>query len=379
MPAQRDYYEVLGVSRDASPDEIKRAYRKVALKSHPDRNPGDEEATTRFKEASEAYDVLRDADKRQRYDRYGHAGVQGRSGAGQFHDVQDIFNAFGDLFEGFGGFGGRSSGGGSRMRRGASLRTSLTIDLLDAASGTTKTVEIERRELCGDCGGTGAEPGTSPEACDYCGGHGQVLRSQGFFRVQTDCPACHGQGSVIRNKCGTCRGAGRTSEQTKLEVRVPAGVDTGMQLCLRGEGEAGENGGPRGDLYVVMQVREHSLFEREGSDLRCHVPVTYSQAALGAEIEIPLLDGRRMHTIPAGTQPGEQFHLVGLGMPDPHGGRRGDLIVEAVVEVPRKLSERQEELLRELAEIEQRNVSPHQKSFFEKLKEYFVSEDDDDE
>ena len=379
MPAQRDYYEVLGVSRDASADEIKRAYRKVALKCHPDRNPGDEEATARFKEASEAYDVLRDDTKRQRYDQYGHAGVQGRGGAGgQFHDVQDIFNAFGDLFEGFGFFGGQQ-GGGNRARRGASLRTSLTIDLIEAATGTTKSVEIKRQEPCGDCGGSGAEPGTSPETCDYCGGHGQVVRSQGFFRVQTDCPACHGQGRVIRSKCGSCRGSGRIAKTSQQEVRIPAGIDNGMQLCIRGEGEAGSNGGLRGDLYIVMHVREHPLFERDGQDLHCRVPITFAQAALGAEIEIPLIDGRQMHTIPPGTQPGEQFQLRGRGMPDPHGGRPGDLIVEAVVEVPARLSERQEELLRELATLDHRDVSPHRKSFFEKLKDWFVPEEESEE
>ena len=373
--SKRDCYEVLGVSREASAEEIKRAYKKLALANHPDRNPGDEEAVTRFKEASEAFEVLRDPDKRARYDRFGWQGVSGPAGGGGFRDVSDIFDAFGDLFEGFGFFGGRS-GGGRRgrggARRGASLRTSVSIDLLQAARGSAHDIELDRHKTCGTCGGSGARSGTRPEACDYCGGYGQVVQSQGIFRIQTTCPACRGAGHVVREKCPDCGGDGQTIEHVKLQVKIPAGVDTGMQLRLQSEGEPGAGGGPRGDLYVDIQVREHPLFQREGLHLTCQVPITFSQAALGTTLDVPVLDGRHELEVPAGTQPGEVFRLRSRGMPDPQGRGRGDLFVQVQVEVPRKLGERQEELIRELAEIEHRDVSPHRKSFFEKLKEYFT-------
>jgi molecular chaperone DnaJ len=372
MASKRDYYEVLGVPRDATPDQLKKAYKKLALANHPDRNPGDQEAVARFKESAEAFEVLNDPKKRSLYDRYGHAGL-GSNGAG-FGDVGDIFEAFGDLFEGFGFFGGTRQRG--RTRAGDSLRTAITIDLLDAATGCSRKLDVSRRETCGTCQGTGAKPGTQPERCDYCGGHGRVVQSQGFFRVQTTCPRCHGAGTFVRDKCDDCHGAGRIAKQVRLEVKVPAGVDNGMQLCLRGEGESGIEGGPRGDLYVDIRVREHALFERDGKHLRCQIPVTFTQAALGTELEIPLLTGRHQLRIPAGTQPGEIVELRGLGMPDPHGGRPGHLFVHVQVEVPKVLDERQEELLRELADIEQSNVSAHRKSFFEKLKDLFTTDDD---
>ncbi len=377
MATRRDYYEVLDVPRAASPEEIKKAYKKLALANHPDRNPGDEQAVSRFKEAAEAFEVLSDADKRARYDRYGHAGVSGNGRTG-FSDVSDIFDAFGDLFEGFGLFGG---GGRTRSRRrsgrkGESLATSITIDLLEAAAGCTRDLDVRRREICSTCRGSGAKPGTTPDRCDYCGGHGQVVQSQGFFRIQTTCPACRGEGTVIRDRCSHCGGTGREAKNIKLEVKIPPGVDTGMQLCLRGEGEPGHGGGPRGDLYVDIHVRPHPLFQRDGTRLICRVPITYSQAALGAELDVPVLDGRYTLSIPPGTQPGEVFRLRDFGMPDPHGGRRGDLHVEVQVEVPKKLNDRQEELLRELAELERADVSPHRKSFFESLKDYFGLHDD---
>lgn len=377
MASKRDYYEVLGVPRDASPSDIKKSYRKLALENHPDRNPGDDEATNRFKEAAEAFEVLSDSQKRSRYDQYGHAGVSG-NGAGGFHDVSDIFEAFGDLFGGFGMGGGRR-GGRSRARRGEHLRSSLTIDLLDAASGCTRSLKLARHKSCSVCHGTGAEPGSSPEACDYCGGAGQVVQSQGFFRIQTTCPACRGEGTIVRSKCDDCRGSGFELEHVELEVKVPAGIDNGMQLCLRGEGERGPRGGPPGDLYVDIIVEEHPLFHREGSTLTCRIPITFTQAALGTELEIPVLDGRDVLTIPPGTQPGESFRLRGQGMPDPHGGRRGDLFVEVLVEVPHELSEEQETLFRQLAELEHADVSPHRKSFFEKLKDYFAPHDEAEE
>ena len=369
--AKRDCYEVLGVSRDASPEEIKKAYKKLALANHPDRNPGDDEAVARFKEASEAFEILHDTDKRARYDRYGWQGVSGPGGGG-FRDVGDIFDAFGDLFEGFGFFSGRSSRGGVRGRRGTSLRTAVSIELMEAARGCTKELKLDRHVTCKTCSGSGARPGSQADRCDYCGGHGQVVQSQGIFRIQTTCPACRGAGTVIRDKCPECRGAGQTVEHASLQVKIPAGVDTGMQLRLQGEGEPGSGGGPRGDLYVDIQVREHPLFRREGLHLTCQVPITYSQAALGATVDVPVLDGRHELTIPAGTQPGEVIRLRGRGMPDPQGHRTGDLFVQVQVEVPRKLTDRQEELIRELAEIERADVSSHRKSFFEKLKEYFA-------
>ena len=377
MASKRDYYEVLGVARGASQDEIKKAYRKLAIANHPDRNPGDAEAVVRFKEAAEAFEILSDPDKRARYDRYGHAGVSGAGGS-PFTDVGDIFEAFGDLFEGFGLGGGGRSRQGRRARRGAHLRTSVRIELLDAAKGCTREIELDRRETCGTCNGSGSKPGTKPQKCDYCGGAGQVVQSQGFFRIQTTCPACRGAGEVIRDPCADCRGSGRVSKPVRLEVKIPPGVDNGMQLRVPGEGEPGELGGPRGDLYVDIHVKDHPLFEREGTNLTCDVPITFAQAALGATLEVPTLDGRHELEIKAGTQPDEVFRLKGSGMPDPHGGRRGDLFVRVQVEVPKKLSERQEELIRELAEIEQADVSPHRTSFFEKLKEYFSPSDENE-
>tara|TARA_B100000029_G_scaffold454894_1_gene481721 strand:+ start:267 stop:1403 length:1137 start_codon:yes stop_codon:yes gene_type:complete len=378
MAEKRDYYEVLGVDRDASAAEIKKSYKKIALKNHPDRNPGDDSAVERFKEAAEAFDVLSNPDKKARYDRFGHAGLQGGGGAGPsgFSDVGDIFSMFGDIFEGF-GFGGGRPGGGRRVRRGSHLQTSLSIELPDAAEGCTRTIEISRHESCGTCSGSGARPGSAAESCDYCGGHGRVVQSQGIFSVQTTCPACQGEGQIIRDKCDDCRGEGRVPQTVTLDVKVPAGIDSGMRLCLRGEGESGSLGGPRGDLYVEIDVADHPLFQREGPHLICQVPITFTQAALGAIIEIPVLEGRHTLDVPAGTQPGHVFRIRGGGMPDPRGGRAGDLHVEVQVEVPRKLGDEQEELLRQLAEIEQANVSPHRKSFLDTLMDWFSSDEDD--
>ena len=372
MATKRDYYEVLGVEKTSSDDEIKRAYRKLAAKHHPDRNPGDEAAVTAFKEAAEAFDILSNPDKRARYDRFGHAGVDGAAGGGGagFGDVGDIMDAFGDMFGDFFG-GGRKGGGGSRARRGNSLQTSLTIDLLDAAVGCSRDLEIDKHVSCVTCNGTGAKPGTKPTTCDYCGGRGQVVQSQGFFRVQTTCPGCRGQGQIVRDKCTDCRGSRVVARSSKIAVKVPAGVDNGMQLCLRGEGEAGESGGPPGDLYVEIHVKPHNLFDRDGKNLTCQVPITFAQAALGTEIDIPILTGKHRVTVSPGTQPGEILRLRGQGMPDPHGGSRGDLHVQFQVEVPKKLNKKQEELLRQLAELDDKQVSAHRKSFFESLKEFF--------
>lgn len=378
MATKRDYYEVLGVSRDAGGDEIKKAYKKLAIKYHPDRNQGDDEAVAKFKEAAEAFEVLGNDEKRARYNRFGHEGVQGAAGrgGGSFNDINDIFDVFGDLFDGFGMGGGRRRGGGRRPTQGDSLKTRLEIDLLEAAKGCEKTVEIRRKETCNTCDGSGAKPGSEADSCDYCGGHGQVVQSQGFFRVQTTCPACKGEGKIIRDKCSDCSGAGKIPESVKLDVKVPAGVDTGMTLRLTDEGEAGSLGGPRGDLYVEIHVREHPLFHRDGPDLICEVPISYTQAVLGAEIEIPCLEGKTQHYIYPGTQPGEVIRIRGGGMPDPRGGRAGDLQLHVILEVPKKIDSEQEALLRELAEHEHASVSPHRSSFFDKLKEWFVPTDD---
>jgi molecular chaperone DnaJ len=379
MAGQRDYYEVLGVAKSASSLEIRKAYKKLAIETHPDRNPGDEEAVVRFKACAEAYEVLSDDSKRARYDRYGHAGVQGGGGGGhQFTDLNDIFEHFSDVFEGFGAFGGgrsRKSG----PQRGEHLRASVTIDLKTAFRGCERELRVRRSKSCERCKGSGAEPGSSAHRCDYCGGRGQVVQSQGFFRVQTTCPACRGSGSIIRDKCTECQGSGRESEEVLLSIQIPAGIDNGMQLCLRGEGEAGPNGGPRGDLYVDIHVKEHSLFNREGTQLVCSIPISYTQAALGAKLEVPLLDGSHTLEIPAGTQPGAVFRIRGQGMPDPRGGRRGDLHVEVQLDVPKKLDEEHEELLRKLADYEKTSVSPHHKSWLEKLKDFIAGDDDDEE
>lgn len=315
MASKRDYYEVLGVEKGTHADVIKKAYKKLALANHPDRNPGDEDAVERFKEASEAFEVLNDTEKRSLYNRYGHAGVTGANGGPSFTDVGDIFDAFGDLFEGFGFSGGGGRGGPSRARQGTSLKTSITIDLLDAAAGCSRNIEIRRKELCTTCDGSGAKPGSRAETCDYCAGNGQVVQSQGFFRVQTTCPACRGEGNIVREKCGDCGGSGRTSEKVQLEVKVPAGVDNGMELRLTGEGEPGDAGAPRGDLYVAIRVKAHPLFQRDERHLTCRVPITCAQAALGTTMEIPILEGRYELAVPAGTQPGEVIKLRGYGMP----------------------------------------------------------------
>ena len=384
MASQRDYYEILEVTKTASGEEIKRSYKKIVIKNHPDKNPGDEEAIARFKEAAEAYEVLSDPDKRSRYDRFGHAGVQAGAGGGQqFHDLGEIFEHFGDLFEGFGFFGGKSGGGGRRGRGGATkggdIRSSVSIDLASAASGCEREIHVKRKKPCVRCKGSGAEPGTEPARCDYCGGQGQVIQSQGFFRVQTTCPACRGAGQIVRHKCNTCFGSGRQDEAAALSVKIPAGIEDEMQLCVRGEGESGTQGGPSGDLYVLVNVKEHSLFRRQGPQLRCRVPLSYSQAALGTTVEIPLIRGKQSLEIPPGTQPGDVITLRGKGMPELRGGRSGDLHVEIQLEVPRKLEPEQEVLIRKLAEFEHRNVLPHTKSWFDRLKDLWKNDKEEED
>jgi molecular chaperone DnaJ len=371
MAEKRDYYEILGVARTATSKELADAYRKLAIKYHPDKNPGNEEAILRFKEAAEAFEVLNDSEKRARYDRYGHAGVDGGA---QFHDVNDIFSAFGDIFGGGGIFGDifGSGRGGRRVRKGADVGAQVTLDLLEAARGVTKSVQFERHEPCQECQGSGARPGTKPQSCNYCGGRGQVVQSSGMFRVQSTCPVCHGDGKVVKDPCPKCSGHGVVARRIKRDVVIPAGVDHQMRVRLAGEGEPSPNGGPPGDAYVLIEIREHPLFQREGNHLICRVPITYAQAALGASIEVPTLEGPDTIEIPAGTQPADVFKLRGRGMADPRGRGKGDLLVQVNLDVPKKLSPREEELLRELAKEENANVSTHRKTFLERLKDYLV-------
>jgi molecular chaperone DnaJ len=373
MATKRDYYEVLDLKREADADEIKRAYRQHALKNHPDKNPGDPDAERRFKEAAEAYEVLSDQAKRQRYDRYGHAGLEG-AGVHDFRNAEDIMSAFSDIFGGgmFGDlFGQRRRG----PRAGQDLLMKLEIDLLEAARGATKQVEISRQEVCGECRGSGAKKGTVATTCNYCGGQGQVVQSRGFFQVATTCPSCGGEGVRITDPCTSCRGSGRVPSTAQLKVDIPPGVETGMWLQLRNQGEPGDPGAPRGNLRIQIQVRKHPFFERVQNDLHCQIPISFPQAALGAEIEVPTLDGTDRLHVPRGTQSGDTLKLKGRGMPDINGRGRGDELIEVMVETPKHLSERQEELLRELAEIEHESVSPKRKRFFEKLRDYFTEED----
>jgi molecular chaperone DnaJ len=371
MVDQRDYYEVLEVARQASSAEITAAYRKLAIRFHPDKNPGDSDAANRFKEAARAFEVLSNNDLRSRYDRYGHAGVEGGR-RHDFNDISDVFEAFGDLFGGsiFGeAFGGQRRG--SRARKGRDVFCQVKLSLLEAARGTTTTVEFDRHETCGECDGSGARKGTKPKPCDYCSGRGQVIQSAGVFRLQTTCPACRGAGSVIRDRCEACGGEGLTAEHVARKVTIPAGVDRDVRVRLAGEGEPGADGGPPGDCYCVIEIEDHPFLVREGRDLHCEVPVSFTQAALGATIEVPTLDGAKPLEITRGTQPGDIVRVRGLGMPEVRGRGIGDLHVHVHVEVPKTLSPRAEELLRELALEEHAEVSPRRKSFFSRLAEYF--------
>jgi len=367
MSDKRDFYDVLGVPRNATEAQISEVYRKLALKYHPDRNPGDDEAIVKFKEAAEAFEVLSHPEKRARYDRYGVAGVEG--GAPHFHDISDIFQAFGDILGG--GLFGEFFGGGNTVRRGADVRTEVKVDLLEAARGTTKIVRFMRHQRCDTCKGSGAKPGTNPETCRYCGGRGRVVQSTGVFSIQTTCPSCHGNGRVIRDACLECSGSGYVQRKITHKVDIPAGVDTGTQMRLNGEGEPNPNGGPPGDCYCFIQVSEHPLFQRDGKNLICQVPITYPQAALGSSIDVPTLDGKETLDIPPGTQTGEVFTLRGRGMPDIRSRGRGNLLVQVHIEVPKKLTNNHGELLRQLAELENTHVTPKRKNFIEKLKDYF--------
>jgi molecular chaperone DnaJ len=367
MANKRDYYEILGVRREADDEEIKKAYRRLAMQYHPDRNVGDAEAEGKFKEAAEAYEVLRDPAKRQRYDRYGHAGLEGMN-VPHFDDPEAVFNLFGDLFGDF--FGQRGRHG---PFAGRDLQTVVELDLVEAYRGTTKSLTITRGERCGECHGSGSRPGSQPRPCRRCRGQGVLLMRVGFLPIQQQqtCPDCRGRGVVITDPCTVCRGQGRVEARPTLEVAIPAGVDTGMRLRVSAEGEAGEPGAPNGDLYVVLRVREHPLFHRQDLNLICQVPITFSQAALGGDVDIPSLDGRLPYKLKRGVQSGDVQRISGKGMPNLRGGRPGDLLVQFVIETPRQLTKRQEELFRELAELDRQHVSPQRKSFLDKLRDFF--------
>ena len=376
--AKRDYYEVLGVDKGADDDALKKAYRRLAMKYHPDRNPDDKQAEERFKEAKEAYEVLTDAERRAAYDRFGHAGVDAAAGArggGGFGaggaSFTDIFgDVFGDIFGGGGG-----ARGGARVFRGADLRYDLAVSLEDAVGGTTVQISVPRRVACKKCNGSGAEPGTTPEKCPTCGGHGVVRMQQGFLQMQQTCPHCRGSGTVISTPCSECGGHGRTQETRTLSVKIPAGIDDGDRIRLAGEGEAGENGGPSGDLYVQVRVREHPIFEREGNNLLSEVPIAFATATLGGEIEVPTLSGKVLLKIPAETQTGRVFRLRGKGVKALRGGATGDLLCRVVVETPVKLNKKQKQLLdefnRTLTEDTTRH-SPRADTWFDGVKRFFT-------
>jgi len=347
---RRDYYEILGVDRSASDEEVKKSYRRLAMQYHPDRNPGDKKAEEKFKEAAEAYEVLRDAEKRKIYDRYGHEGINGTGFRG-FSGFDDIFTNFSDIFEDVFGFTGARTRTRSAVRQGADLRYDLKISFMDAVKGTTTQIELEKFERCAECSGTGAAAGTQPESCPRCAGRGTVTQSSGFFTISTTCPQCRGAGRVIKNPCKACFGTGKARSRKTVSLRIPAGVETGSRLRLRGEGEEGDFGGPSGDLYVFLHVEPHEFFERDGYDILCQVPVSITQAALGATIEVPTVEGKESLKIPRGTQSGRVFRLKGKGVAHLKGLGRGDQVVQVLVKIPTNLTKKQEELLKEFAKL----------------------------
>ena len=349
---KRDYYETLNVSRDAGDEEIKRAYRKMAMQYHPDRNPGDREAEEKFKEAAEAYEILRDREKRQIYDQFGHEGLKGTGFSG-FSGFNDIFSSFSDIFEDFFGFG-TSRSRQERPRKGSDLRYNMELTLEEAFSGKEEKISFKKWESCEVCNGSGIRPGSVPQTCGTCQGSGNIVRSQGFFQIKTTCPACNGRGKIITYPCGECKGQGKVRIERSINLKIPPGVDTGSQLRLRDEGEPGEHGGPHGDLFVFIHVKENSFFSREGNHLYCKVPISFIQAALGDTITIPVL-GEENHKevqIPQGTQPGDVISVPGYGMPIIGRRQNGDLIIKLIVKIPKKLNKRQKELLEEFAESE---------------------------
>lgn len=366
--SKRDFYEVLGVERGATEAEVKKAYRRLAMRFHPDRNPDDKDAEDKFKEATEAYEVLSDKDKRAAYDQYGHAGVDPQMGGGGFGGA-GFSDMFGDVFSDFFGGGGRRGG----PQRGSDLRYTMELTLEEAVRGKTVEIRVPTLAECKACDGSGAKKGTKPVTCSTCNGMGQVRMQQGFFAVQQTCPRCHGSGQMITDPCGSCHGQGRVEESKTLSVKVPAGVDTGDRIRLTGEGEAGAQGGPAGDLYVVVNVKPHDIFERDGRNLHCEVPISIVDATLGGELEVPTLDGRVKLKIPEGTQTGKLFRLRGKGVTPVRGGGVGDLMCRVVVETPVKLNKRQRELLEELRESLQgdQSHSPRATGWFDGMKRFF--------
>jgi len=374
---KRDYYEVLGVSRGASEDEIKKAYKKMARKYHPDLNPGDKTAEEKFKEVNEAYEVLSDADKKARYDQYGHAGVDPNFGAGGFGGGFDGSFDFGDLGDIFGSFFGGGFGGGRRTnpnapQRGESIRMSIAISFEEAAFGCEKAVTVERYEACDTCHGNGCAPGTSPEVCPDCHGTGTVqVRRQtpmGVFATSSPCPKCGGKGRIIHQPCKDCRGSGMVRKKKTIQASIPAGIDNGQTISIRGQGNAGKNGGPAGDLLITITVRPHELFRREGTSVLCEAPITFTQAVLGAELEIPTIDGKVKYTLPEGTQSGTTFRLKGKGIPSINGRGRGDQYVTVYIETPKNLNKEQKEALKKFAETMGESNYEEQKKFFKKFK-----------
>jgi molecular chaperone DnaJ len=373
---QRDFYEVLGVAKTATVEEIKASYRKAALKWHPDRNPENKaEAEAKFRECTEAYSVLSDQEKRQIYDTYGHAGLSNAGGGVDFNGTvfQDFHDIFGDFFGFEDLFGGGGRRGRNRAQRGSDLRYDMTLTFEEAASGVSTKIKLPKQELCGTCHGTGAKAGTGATTCATCGGRGQLAYQQGFFTITRTCPACQGAGQVIKERCADCRGQGRLEKEKTIELRVPAGVDTGTRLRVPGEGEPGENGGPTGDLYVVLEVKEHTFFERRGADLYCTIPVSMAQAALGAELPVPGLNGEEKLKVPEGTQSGAVFRIKGHGLPDPHGGGKGDLYYHVRVVTPSKLTREQRKLMEQLGATLKVENKPAERgsSLFDKVKDIF--------
>jgi molecular chaperone DnaJ len=369
--SKRDYYEILGVSRTASEAELKAAFRKLAMQHHPDRNPGDMECEHRFKELNEAYDVLKDGDKRAAYDRFGHAAFE-HGGVGGGHGFgADFASTFADIFDDLFGMGGRR-GRPSGRERGADLRYNMEISLEEAFTGKTAQVRIPTSVTCEACSGIGAKTGTRPRACPTCGGHGRVRHAQGFFTLERTCPACHGRGQVIEDPCPSCSGSGRVTRERTLSVNIPAGVEDGTRIRLAGEGEAGVRGGPAGDLYIFLSIASHQFFQRDGADLHCRVPVSMVTAALGGAFDVPTIDGGKTKVkVPEGTQSGRRFRLQGKGMPVLRSKQMGDMYVQVIVETPQKLSKRQKDLLAEFEKISSRETHPESAGFFTRVKDFF--------